>query len=151
MVAHMVPTITSSADVKTLLDLIEDVLPLGQKGWQVIYLKFTQWAIHHNHPHHKAQSLETELTQFMKTTKPTGDGQAQDKDCATRTLVNMQLLTQGQQLHDANAITEKLYPVHVAQDAHTILWLFIPIGNGPKYTQTLRVVQKNTDFNKITL
>ncbi|KAG1881212.1 hypothetical protein F4604DRAFT_1678807 [Suillus subluteus] len=34
--------------------------------------------------------------------------QARDEDCATRTLANTQLLTQGQQLRDANAVTEKL-------------------------------------------
>ncbi|KAG2746074.1 hypothetical protein P692DRAFT_20642251, partial [Suillus brevipes Sb2] len=174
----------SSADVKALLDLVKDELPLGQKGWQVIHLKFMQWASHNEHPHCKAQSLETKFKQFVKTTKPTGDGvcppdvtraheldvhineragtrdlnnsdydmtmrmthlsrltratwtdapvphrrgaaasellsrisgafnpavqQAQDEDCATRTLANMQLLAQGQQLRDANAITEKL-------------------------------------------
>ncbi|KAG1858732.1 hypothetical protein DFJ58DRAFT_726512 [Suillus subalutaceus] len=64
----------SSADVKALLDFVEDELPLGQKGWQAIHLKFTQWASRNEHPHRKAQSLETKFKQFVKTMKPTGDG-----------------------------------------------------------------------------
>ncbi|KAG2336469.1 hypothetical protein BDR05DRAFT_953347 [Suillus weaverae] len=64
----------SSANVKFLLDLVEDELPLGQKGWQVIHSKFTQWANRHGRPQRKATSLETKFKQFVKTTKPTGDG-----------------------------------------------------------------------------
>ncbi|KAG2342378.1 hypothetical protein BDR05DRAFT_1001003 [Suillus weaverae] len=167
----------SSADVKFLLDLVEDELPLGQKGWQVIHSKFMQWANRHGRPQCKATSLETKFKQFVKTTKPTGDGvcppnvtrahelnvrineravvkvrsmsplehtavthatwtdapvpcrqgaaasellsrisgafdtavqQAWDEDHATRSLANTQLLAQGQQLRDANTVSEKL-------------------------------------------
>ncbi|KAG1874731.1 hypothetical protein DFJ58DRAFT_638700, partial [Suillus subalutaceus] len=189
----------STADVKVLLDLVEDELPLGQKGWQLIHSKFTQWAGLNGRPHRKATLLETKFKQFVKTTKPTGDGvcppdvthaheldarineragtrdlndsdydahddelncneqnvkvrsmsplehtavtratrtdtpmprrrgaaasellsrisgafdpavqQARDEDRATRSLANTQLLSQGQQLRDANAVTEKL-------------------------------------------
>ncbi|KAG2343749.1 hypothetical protein BDR05DRAFT_999671 [Suillus weaverae] len=189
----------SSADIKFLLDLVEDELPLGQKGWQVIHSKFMQWANHHGRLQRKATSLETKFKQFVKTTKPTGDGvcppdvtrahelnvcineragtcdlnnsdfdanddelscddqavkvrsmsplkhtavtratrtdapvpcrqgaassellsrisgafypavqQVRDEDHATRSLANTQLLAQGQQLHDANTVSEKL-------------------------------------------
>jgi hypothetical protein len=57
----------SSADVKALLDLVEDELPLGQKGWQVIHSKFTQWASRNERPHRKAQSLETKFKQVSST------------------------------------------------------------------------------------
>ncbi|KAG1852889.1 hypothetical protein DFJ58DRAFT_661033 [Suillus subalutaceus] len=190
----------STADVKVLLDLVKDKLPLGQKGWQLIHSKFTQRAGRNGRPHRKATLLETKFKQFVKTTKPTGDGvcppdvtraheldarineragtrdlnnsdydahddelncneqnvkvrsmsplehtavtcatqtdtpmprrrgaaasellsrisgafdpavqQAWDEDRATRSLANTQLLSQGQQLRDANAVTEKLW------------------------------------------
>ncbi|KAG2364287.1 hypothetical protein BDR07DRAFT_1482712 [Suillus spraguei] len=163
----------STADIKALLDFVEDIVPLGQKGWQLIHSKFTQWAGRNGHPLLKAMSLKTKFKQLVKTTKPMGDRvcppditraheldalinehagtcdlnnldhntyddelncnkqtvkvqtasellsrisgafdpavqQAQDKDCATRSLANTQLLAQGQQLHDANGVAEKL-------------------------------------------
>lgn len=57
----------SSEDVKALLDLVQDVLPLGQKGWQEVHSKFTQWATRHDRPHRKAQSLETKFKQVSST------------------------------------------------------------------------------------
>lgn len=57
----------STADVKVLLDLVEDELPLGQKGWQLIHSKFTQWATRNGRPHHKAASLETKFKQVSCT------------------------------------------------------------------------------------
>ncbi|KAG2131631.1 hypothetical protein DEU56DRAFT_688381, partial [Suillus clintonianus] len=183
----------SAADVQVLLDLVEDERPLGQKGWQAIHLKYSEWATSHGRPPRKAMSLETKFKQLVKTTKPTGNGvcppdvtraheidalineragtrdlndsdfdaddshddsrnitppiehtaitratrtdapvprrrgaaaselltrisgafdpavqQARDEERANRSLANTQLLTQAQQLRDANAVTEQL-------------------------------------------
>ncbi|KAG1730229.1 uncharacterized protein EDB91DRAFT_1006601, partial [Suillus paluster] len=64
----------SSADMKTLLNVVEEELPLGQRGWQAIHAKFAQWAKRAGRPDRKVTSLETKFKQLVKTTKPTGDG-----------------------------------------------------------------------------
>jgi hypothetical protein len=53
----------SSLDVCTLLKMVEDELPLGQCGWQAIYLKFSEWAKTNNRPERKVTSLETKFKQ----------------------------------------------------------------------------------------
>jgi hypothetical protein len=53
----------TSADMKTLLDLVEDELPLGQRGWQTIHAKFSQWAKIAGRPDRKVTSLETKFKQ----------------------------------------------------------------------------------------
>ncbi|KAG0694988.1 hypothetical protein DFH29DRAFT_1005855 [Suillus ampliporus] len=63
----------SPGDIQVLLDFVEDECPLGQKGWQAIHLKYSEWASSHGRPH-KAMSLETKFKQLVKTTKPTGGG-----------------------------------------------------------------------------
>ncbi|KAJ8582171.1 hypothetical protein M405DRAFT_750637, partial [Rhizopogon salebrosus TDB-379] len=64
----------SSLDKKILLNMVEEELPLGQRGWQAIHLKFSQWAKANGRPEGKVTSLETKFKQLVKTTKPTGDG-----------------------------------------------------------------------------
>ncbi|KAJ8588986.1 hypothetical protein M405DRAFT_881852 [Rhizopogon salebrosus TDB-379] len=64
----------SSLDKKILLNMVEEELPLGQRGWQAIYLKFSQWAKANGRPERKVTSLETKFKQLVKTTKPTGNG-----------------------------------------------------------------------------
>lgn len=53
----------SSLDKKILLDMVEEELPLGQRGWQAIYLKFSQWARTNGRPERKVTSLETKFKQ----------------------------------------------------------------------------------------
>ena len=53
----------SQDDLKTLLDLAERELPLGQKGWQVIHRKYVKWAQKHNRPERALKSLETKFKQ----------------------------------------------------------------------------------------
>lgn len=200
----------SAADIHVLLDFVEHERPLGQKGWQAIHSKYSEWASRHGRPPRKAVSLETKFKQvsrfstrmshhltsqlqLVKTTKPTGVGvcppdvsrahhidalineragtrdlndsdfdaddshddsrnitppiehtavtratrtdapvprrrgaaatelltrissafdpavqQARDEERANRSLATTQLLTQAQQLRDANAVTEQL-------------------------------------------
>ncbi|KAG1729880.1 uncharacterized protein EDB91DRAFT_1252923 [Suillus paluster] len=64
----------SVTDIQVLLDFVEDECPLGQKGWQAIHLKYSEWARKHKRPPRKAMSLETKFKQLVKTTKSTGDG-----------------------------------------------------------------------------
>ncbi|KAG1868350.1 hypothetical protein DFJ58DRAFT_723609 [Suillus subalutaceus] len=64
----------SPTDIQVLLDFVEDECPLGQKGWQAIHSKYSEWARDHERPPRKAMSLETKFKQLVKTTKPTGDG-----------------------------------------------------------------------------
>ncbi|KAG2049005.1 hypothetical protein BDR06DRAFT_975589 [Suillus hirtellus] len=57
----------------SLLDIVQDELPLGQCGWQTGQVKFGQWAKVKHWPECKLTLLETEFKQLVKTTKPTGD------------------------------------------------------------------------------
>ncbi|KAG1870483.1 hypothetical protein C8R48DRAFT_770934 [Suillus tomentosus] len=62
------------SDVKVLLDMVRQELPLGQHGWQAVYIKFGQWAKANGRPECKVTLLETNFKQLVKTMKPTGDG-----------------------------------------------------------------------------
>jgi hypothetical protein len=53
----------SQDDLKALLDLAENELPLGQKGWQAIHAKYVKWARKHNRPERALKSLETKFKQ----------------------------------------------------------------------------------------
>ncbi|KIK76684.1 hypothetical protein PAXRUDRAFT_169118 [Paxillus rubicundulus Ve08.2h10] len=66
-------------DMMTLLDCVEDELPLGQRGWQAITVRFNQWAAKSGRPERKLTSLETKFKQLVKTTKPTGDGECPEE------------------------------------------------------------------------
>ncbi|KAG2085579.1 uncharacterized protein F5147DRAFT_553276, partial [Suillus discolor] len=63
----------TSSDVKVLLDMVCQELPLSQHGWQAVHVKFGQWAKANGRPECKVTSLETKFKQLVKTTKPTGD------------------------------------------------------------------------------
>ncbi|KAG1723304.1 uncharacterized protein EDB91DRAFT_1255695 [Suillus paluster] len=64
----------TTADTKALLGFVEKELPLGQRGWQAIHAKFSEWATKWGRPDRKVSSLKTKFKQLIKTTKPTGDG-----------------------------------------------------------------------------
>jgi hypothetical protein len=59
----------SVTDIQVLLDLVEDERPLGQKGWQAIHLKYSEWARKHERPPRKVMSLETKFKQVSLTSK----------------------------------------------------------------------------------
>jgi hypothetical protein len=66
----------SQDDLKALLDLTEAELPLGQRGWKVIHVKFVQWARKHKRPERALKSLETKFKQVcFPSTKLTGVGE----------------------------------------------------------------------------
>ncbi|GLB43828.1 hypothetical protein LshimejAT787_1500120 [Lyophyllum shimeji] len=60
-------------EVMHLLDLLEAELPLGQKGWNSVYKKYTKWARNNNYISRTIKSLDTKYKQLIKTTMPTGD------------------------------------------------------------------------------
>ncbi|KAI5991705.1 hypothetical protein F5J12DRAFT_727258, partial [Pisolithus orientalis] len=62
------------SDMNMLLDCIEEELPLGQQGWQVVATKFNKWASKNGYPDCKVSSLETKYKQLVKTPKPTSTG-----------------------------------------------------------------------------
>ncbi|KAG1723958.1 hypothetical protein EDB19DRAFT_1644979, partial [Suillus lakei] len=64
----------TSSDVKVLLDMVCQELPLGQRGWQAVHVKFGQWEKANGRPERKVTSLETKFKQLVKTMKPMGDG-----------------------------------------------------------------------------
>jgi len=77
-------------EVDALLDFVEDELPQGQRGWNTIHRRFTQWARRNDGTERTPKSLETKykqvfvfnylliarltsLLQLVKQTKPTGN------------------------------------------------------------------------------
>ncbi|KAG6824838.1 hypothetical protein H0H92_005661 [Tricholoma furcatifolium] len=60
-------------DVSMLLDMVEQELPLGQKGWTNISRRYNKWAHRNKRPERTLKSLETKYKQLVKTTMPTGD------------------------------------------------------------------------------
>jgi hypothetical protein len=50
-------------EVSALLDLIEEELPLGQRGWQSIFKSFTRWARRNGKKERALKLLETKFKQ----------------------------------------------------------------------------------------
>ncbi|KAJ6473929.1 hypothetical protein DFH09DRAFT_1293709 [Mycena vulgaris] len=65
----------SKDDITNLLDLVEKILPLGQKGWKTVKRRYQKWARGAKRPERDGKSLETKYKQLLKTKKPTGDAQ----------------------------------------------------------------------------
>jgi hypothetical protein len=53
----------TNTDVKILLDMVHQELPLSQRGWQAVSVKFAQWAKANGWPEHKVTSLEMKFKQ----------------------------------------------------------------------------------------
>lgn len=54
-------------EVQTLLDLIEDELPVGAKGWKVVGSRFRDWAVIADYPARTDRSLELKFKQVDRT------------------------------------------------------------------------------------
>lgn len=54
-------------EVQVLLDLIEDELPVGAKGWKVVGSRFRDWAVTAGYPARTDRSLELKFKQVDKT------------------------------------------------------------------------------------
>jgi len=53
----------SQEDLKALLDAVQEELPLSQRGWQNIHVKFVKWARKRGRPERACKSLETKYKQ----------------------------------------------------------------------------------------
>ena len=54
-------------EVQTLLDLIEDKLPVGAKGWKVVGARSRDWAATAGYPARADRSLELKFKQVDET------------------------------------------------------------------------------------
>ncbi|KAJ7575230.1 hypothetical protein C8J56DRAFT_1007765 [Mycena floridula] len=64
----------SAEDIDALLDILETELPLGIKGWNSVGDFFSTWAEENERPQRAAKSLELKFKQWVRLSKPTGDG-----------------------------------------------------------------------------
>ncbi|KIY48051.1 hypothetical protein FISHEDRAFT_43973, partial [Fistulina hepatica ATCC 64428] len=65
----------SSGDKDALLDIAEAILPIGQHDWQTVACHFNTWADENARPQRLAKSLEAKFKSWVRTPKPTGDGE----------------------------------------------------------------------------
>ncbi|KAF9043916.1 hypothetical protein BJ165DRAFT_1528500 [Panaeolus papilionaceus] len=65
----------SAEDIDALLEIAEEKLPLGGKGWESAADEYTDWAELNSRPVRTAKSLELKFKQLVKTTKPTGNAE----------------------------------------------------------------------------
>lgn len=54
-------------EVEMLLDLVDDELPVGAKGWNVVGARFREWAAATEHPARADRSLEIKFKQVCIT------------------------------------------------------------------------------------
>ncbi|KAJ6553567.1 hypothetical protein DFH09DRAFT_1085682 [Mycena vulgaris] len=55
----------SKDDITNLLDLVEKILPLGQKGWKTVKRRYQKWARGAKRPERDGKSLETKYKQAI--------------------------------------------------------------------------------------
>jgi hypothetical protein len=105
-------------DVKALLNFVEAELPLGQRGWRAVHMRYTKWARLRQRPERALKSLETKYKQLVRVTKPTGSGEipanvarAQDIEllinerAGTRTLSSSEFDDDGDEANEAIVIS----------------------------------------------
>ncbi|KIY47574.1 hypothetical protein FISHEDRAFT_27910, partial [Fistulina hepatica ATCC 64428] len=63
----------SADDKEALLDCVEQLLPVGAKGWEQLAVEFNVWAVENGRPERLTKSLEAKFKAWLRTTKPTGD------------------------------------------------------------------------------
>ncbi|KAJ7836830.1 hypothetical protein B0H13DRAFT_2106410 [Mycena leptocephala] len=63
----------SKEDIKKLLDPVQKLLPLGQKGWKTVTERFGKWADASKRPQRDGKAIESKYKVLLKTKKPTGD------------------------------------------------------------------------------
>ncbi|KAJ7503866.1 hypothetical protein B0H11DRAFT_565212 [Mycena galericulata] len=59
---------------KKLLDLVEQLLPVGQKGWKSVEQAYNKWAVPNGKSKRSQSSLENKYKGYLKLKKPTGSG-----------------------------------------------------------------------------
>jgi len=53
----------TEGDLSQLLTLVEEELPIGQRGWKKVHEKFAKWAKKNNRPERDCKSIETKYKQ----------------------------------------------------------------------------------------
>ncbi|KAH7919022.1 hypothetical protein BV22DRAFT_1051344 [Leucogyrophana mollusca] len=62
-------------DLDGLLNILEELLPIGGKAWATVEDSFSEWAHEHNRPTRSAGSLGARYRQLVRTMKPTGNAE----------------------------------------------------------------------------
>ncbi|KAI0648374.1 hypothetical protein C8Q79DRAFT_572296 [Trametes meyenii] len=62
----------SEEDVDTLLDLVQNELPVGQRAWERITEQFNEWAQDNGRPPRSQKPLKSKFSSLVSTPKPTG-------------------------------------------------------------------------------
>ena len=55
-----------------MIDLAEEIVPIGKKGWNTVAAQFAEWAKENGHPARTADSIERKFKQVIHMEKPTG-------------------------------------------------------------------------------
>lgn len=63
----------NDADIDTLLDITEEVEPLGANQWSIVSHKFNEWCQRNGRPVRDAESLKMKFDKLVNVKKPTGD------------------------------------------------------------------------------
>jgi hypothetical protein len=53
----------TEGDLAQLLTLVEEELPIGQRGWKKVHEKFAKWAKKNNRPERDVKSVEAKYKQ----------------------------------------------------------------------------------------
>ncbi|EDR09762.1 uncharacterized protein LACBIDRAFT_325546 [Laccaria bicolor S238N-H82] len=90
----------TEGDLSQLLALIEDELPIGQRGWKKVHERFAKWAKKNNRPERDCKSIETKYKQLIKPGKPTGSGKR--PETVTKALKIEQMINERAGTRDLN-------------------------------------------------
>ncbi|KAJ7784222.1 hypothetical protein B0H16DRAFT_1446477 [Mycena metata] len=56
-----------------MFELVEDALPVGQRGWREVEAKYNDWAEDTEHAQRLPKALENKFKQYLRQKKPMGD------------------------------------------------------------------------------
>ncbi|KAJ7732429.1 hypothetical protein B0H16DRAFT_1468579 [Mycena metata] len=63
----------ASSELHKMFELVEDALPVGQRGWTEVKAKYNDWAEDTEHAQRPPKALENKFKQYLRQKKPTGD------------------------------------------------------------------------------
>ena len=63
----------TTADVDALLDVVEDVEPIGAQEWAIVSSRYNDWAATSGRPLREQTSLKIKFDKLCSSKKPTGD------------------------------------------------------------------------------
>ncbi|KAJ7775574.1 hypothetical protein B0H16DRAFT_48467 [Mycena metata] len=61
------------SELRKMFELVEDALPVGQRGWRELEAKYNDWADDTEHALRPPKALENKFKQYLRQKKPTGD------------------------------------------------------------------------------